>query len=67
MGIFSFGSDTEFSRDEFHFFIDCLFRGLFKLLIVKPADYKYTSGRKRLQPLHPGRKLANSDIERLVS
>jgi len=67
MSIFGFGAETEFSRDEFHFFIDCLFRGLFKLLIVKPQGYKYTSGRKRLLPLHSGKKLASKDIEKLVS
>ena len=33
MVIFGFGNEGEFSRDEFHFFLDCLFRGLFKLLI----------------------------------
>ena len=67
MAIFGFGAVTEFSRDEFHFFIDCLFRGLFKLLIVKPQGYRYTSGRKKLVPMHPGRKLAPADIEKLVS
>lgn len=36
MVIFGFGNEREFSRDEFHFFLDCLFRGLFKLLIVTP-------------------------------
>lgn len=36
MIIFGFGNEGEFSRDEFHFFIDCLFRGLLKLLIVAP-------------------------------
>jgi hypothetical protein len=39
MVIFGFNSETEFSRDEFHFFLDCLFRGLLKLLIVTdPSD-----------------------------
>ena len=38
MAIFGFGAENEFSRDEFHFFIDCLFRGLFKLLDTDESD-----------------------------
>ena len=64
MAIFGFGAENEFSRDEFHFFIDCLFRGLFKLLLVKPPG---GPKRRKLLPMHPGRKLANADIEKLVA
>ncbi len=67
MMIFCFGTETEFTRDEFHFFLDSLFRGLLKLLIVKPPGYTYTANRKKLVALHPGKKLASADIEGLVS
>lgn len=65
MMIFGFGAEGEFSRDEFHFFLDCLFRGLLKLLIVKPPQIKYS--KKRLEPLNPGKRLSNSDIEKCVA
>jgi len=48
MTIFGFNNENEFSRDEFHFFLDCLFRGLLKLAI--PRGHK--------KPLHPGKKMA---------
>jgi|LauGreDrversion4_2_1035121.scaffolds.fasta_scaffold368105_2 Ca2+-binding EF-hand superfamily protein len=64
MVIFGFGNEGEFSRDEFHFFLDCLFRGLFKLLI--PTTPSSPKARNRRQP-HPGRKVPSADIERLVS
>lgn len=35
INIFGFSNPSEFSRDECHFFLDCLFRGLMKLLIPK--------------------------------
>ena len=35
MLIFGFGDETEFSRDEFHYFLDCLFRGICKLALPK--------------------------------
>ena len=57
MLIFGFGNENDFSRDEFHFFLDCLFRGLNKLLI--PQKHK--------KPLNPGRKVLSVDIEALVS
>lgn len=64
MVIFGFGNEGEFSRDEFHFFLDCLFRGLFKLLIPTTPNEKKSKIR---QPPNPGRKLASSDLETLVS
>jgi hypothetical protein len=64
MVIFGFGDEGEFSRDEFHFFLDCLFRGLFKLLI--PTTPSCPKSKNRKQP-HPGRKLPSIDIERLVA
>ncbi|CDW83191.1 UNKNOWN [Stylonychia lemnae] len=57
MTIFGFNNENEFSRDEFHFFLDCMFRGLLKLAIPK--------GSKK--PIHPGKKMTQSDIETLVS
>ena len=48
MTIFGFNNENEFSRDEFHFFLDCFFRGLLKVAIPK--------GQKK--PLHPGKKMA---------
>lgn len=57
MIIFGFSNENEFSRDEFHFFLDCLFRGLFKLLVLK--------GSKK--PQNPGKKISCVSIEFLVS
>jgi hypothetical protein len=33
MLIFGFSEEGKFYRDEFHFFLDCLFRGIMKLVI----------------------------------
>jgi hypothetical protein len=76
MIIFGFGNENEFSRDEFHFFLDCLFRGLFKLLVVgltpkqlseSQASHRSLWTRRKGQPTYPGRKLSSQDIDRLVS
>jgi hypothetical protein len=77
MVIFGFGNEREFSRDEFHFFLDCLFRGLFKLLIVtlpdqvdkppEPATSIWERERLKPAPLHPGKRLAPGEIDKLVS
>ena len=53
MIIFGFSNENEFSRDEFHFFLDCLFRGLLKLLI--PKGFR--------KPVHPGKKISCVSIE----
>jgi hypothetical protein len=58
MIIFGFSSENDFSRDEFHFFLDCLFKGLMKLLVPK--------GSKK--PINNGKKLSSKQgIEILVS
>ena len=57
MIIFGFNNDNDFSRDEFHFFLDCLFRGLLKLAIPKGSKV----------PTNPGKKIVTKDIECLVS
>ena len=57
MMIFGFNNENDFSRDEFHFFLDCLLRGLLKLLIPK--------GEKK--PINSGKKLACQSIETLVT
>jgi hypothetical protein len=75
MVIFGLGNESNFSRDEFHFFLDCLFRGLFKLfIVVSPSSQQPLSphthsmhSRRKPVPLNPGRKLASADIEKLVS
>ena len=73
MVIFGFNNENEFSRDEFHFFLDCLFRGFFKLLIVPSENKDYMKpatsiwSRKKLAPLHSGRKISSADLEKLVS
>lgn len=73
MVIFGFNNENEFSRDEFHFFLDCLFRGFFKLLIVPSENKDYMKpatsiwSRKKLVPIHPGRRISSVDLEKLVS
>mmetsp|Transcript_5514 Transcript_5514/g.3882 ORF Transcript_5514/g.3882 Transcript_5514/m.3882 type:complete len:228 (+) Transcript_5514:88-771(+) len=56
MLIFGFHEETGFTRDEFFFFIDTLFRGLMSLSITK--DDK--------QPVNRGKFIRNEDIEDLV-
>eukprot|EP00347_Sterkiella_histriomuscorum_P019553 403341192 len=56
MIIYGFNNENEFSRDEFHFFLDCFSRGLLKLSIPKGSKV----------PMNPGKKLVQSDIESLV-
>ena len=51
--IFGFGEENEFSSDEFHYFLDCLFRGILKLGLPK--------GHKA--PLYPGYKINCNEIE----
>lgn len=74
MVIYGFNSETEFSRDEFHFFLDCFFRGLFKLTIVIDKNNPTLKGpalatwsRKKSVPMHAGKRLSSADIEKLVS
>jgi len=47
VGVFGFKTDIEFSRDEFFLFLDCVLRGLSKLLIVKGQN-KPTPKIKRI-------------------
>lgn len=73
MVIFGFGNEGEFSRDDFHFFLDCLFRGFLKLLIVSHNLPPHTSEpislwtRRKQIPLYPRRNLSPVDLEKLVS
>jgi hypothetical protein len=57
MLIFGFLNENEFSRDEFHYFLDCLFRGLLKILIAQ--DFK--------KPTNAGKKLTSVTVEALVA
>lgn len=57
MLIFGFNEKTEFTRDEFHFFLDCFVRGAMKLVL--PGKSK--------KPVYPGHKIGNQEIARLVS
>ena len=57
MLVFGFSDVNEFSRDEMHFFLDCLFRGLMKLAIPK----------KEKKPLNPGKKIGFNEIELLIA
>ncbi|TNV83891.1 hypothetical protein FGO68_gene8671 [Halteria grandinella] len=74
MVIYGFNCETEFSRDEFHFFLDCFFRGLLKLLIVVDKADPVLRGpalsifsRKKPVPLHAGKRLSPPDLDKLVS
>lgn len=53
MLIFGFSEETEFSKDEFHFFLDCMFRGIMKFAIPK----------KENNPVCPGKKIRYNEIE----
>ena len=53
---FGFQSQTEFFRDELHFYFDCLFRGLMNLVITKG---------ERL-PKYRGYYVNHQDIAKLV-
>jgi hypothetical protein len=57
MLVFGFCDPTEFQRDEWHFFLDCMFRGFMKLAIPK----------KEKKPCYPGKKIGFSDIETLIT
>jgi len=56
IGVFGFGSQYEFTFDECHFYFDCLFRGLLKLLIKKGFR----------KPFLPKRRVSHDDITNLV-
>lgn len=56
MGIFGFSDPNLFMLEEFHFFLDCLFRGLMKLLISK----------KDKKPSFSGKKIFSNEIEQLA-
>jgi hypothetical protein len=56
MMLFGFAESDMFSRDEFHYFLDCMFRGLLCLLIQVNEK----------MPLHRGSKLQDQDIAFLV-
>ena len=56
MNIFGFSSDSEFSRDEAHFYFDCLFRGIMKFAI--PQGHSV--------PILAGKHIKNSDITNFV-
>lgn len=56
MLLFGFQSQTEFYRDELHFFLDCLFRGLLNLVITREAQ----------MPAHRGCYVSHSEITKLV-
>jgi hypothetical protein len=57
MVIFGFSEEGKFYRDECHFFLDCLFRGIMKLVIPK----------KDKKPVYPGFKIGFSEIEMLIA
>ena len=57
IGVFGFKNDIEFSRDEFFLYLDSLFRGLSKLLIVQGQN----------KPTYKIKRIASKDIETLVS
>ena len=44
--IFGFEFGEKFTRDEFHYFLDCLFRGLFCLLICEGHDMPHLRGSR---------------------
>jgi hypothetical protein len=46
MAMFGFNNENEFSRDEFHFFLDCMTRGLLKLGIPKNSRVPVNVGRR---------------------
>ena len=56
MTIFGFSEENGFTRDEFFFFVDTLFRGLMSLSIAKEDN----------QPTNRGKFVKNEDIEDLV-
>jgi hypothetical protein len=53
MVVFGFSDQNLFLLEEFHFFLDCLFRGLMKLLISK----------KDKKPTFTGKKIFSNEIE----
>ena len=53
---FGFQSQSEFYRDELHFFFDCLFRGLMNLVITRNAN----------MPKYRGCYVNHSEIVKLV-
>lgn len=57
IGVFGFKTDIEFSRDEFFLFLDSLFRGLSKVLIVE--------GERG--PTNGFRRIASKDLDTLVN
>jgi len=57
MAMFCFHSENDFSKDEFHFFLDCLTRGLNTFAI--PMGHK--------SPINSGRRLKPSELEILVA
>ena len=46
MTIFGFEHAEKFTRDEFHYFLDCLFRGLFCLLICEGHEMSHMRGSR---------------------
>mmetsp|Transcript_32269 Transcript_32269/g.31559 ORF Transcript_32269/g.31559 Transcript_32269/m.31559 type:complete len:129 (-) Transcript_32269:588-974(-) len=56
MGIFGFCDPQEFHIDEFHYFLDCLFRGMLKLAIPK----------KERRPINGGKKIPSNEVNMLV-
>ena len=56
MLFFGFQSDTEFYRNELHFFFDCLFRGLFSLTVLNDETL----------PIHRGYYISQTEIAKLV-
>ena len=57
MLFFGFQSETDFYKDELHFFLNCLSRGLMNLLIFK--------GNR--EPTMRGYGLSESDIRTLIN
>ncbi len=57
VGVFGFKTDIEFSRDEFFLFLDSLFRGLTKVLIVKGET----------KPVHRIKRISSKDLSNVVS
>ena len=57
MNFFGFNHRSEFARDEFHYYLDCLFRGIMKFAI--PAGSS--------KPIMAGKSVRQEDIEDLVS
>jgi len=56
MNMFGFSSSTSFSKDECYFFLDCMFRGIMKL--VTPIGEK--------KPIFAGKRIAHRDLEDLA-